>query len=399
MAPDLSIECGVSVFRVGTGASVLADSTTAGRQAAESALRGLAGGEPALVVVFATASHDLPVLLAAVRQVTGDAPLVGASSSGQFSAGTLIPPGQGVSVLVLGSGRYRFGVASVSGLRANAFEAGRELARACLAAAGPDRDRHAALMVFSDGLAGDPQGLLNGVYQVTGAAVPVVGGAAAADRDLSETLVFHDGRVLGDGAVGVWIDSPRPLRVVSGHGWQSHGLPLLVTKVDGPVVHEIGGRPARAVYEQNFRYDDPMQELHTPWSQGYHSAHAFGLIEPDGSQLIRGAFIDEDGLIRTFAPLPPYSAVQIMTAGPDDLLDISEPLIADALAGGDATVLLTFSCAARMDILRERGAEEAVRLQQAAGPVTTFGFYTYGEFARTTGVSGYHNATHTGLAL
>jgi hypothetical protein len=52
-----------------------------------------------------------------------------------------------------------------------------------------------------------------------------------------------------------------------------------------------------------------------------------------------------------------------------------------------------------MDILRERGAEEAARLQEAAGPVPTFGFYTYGEFARTTGVSGYHNATLTALAL
>ncbi|HEV7898641.1 MAG TPA: FIST N-terminal domain-containing protein [Planosporangium sp.] len=395
---------------MGAGSSVLADPAAAGRQAAESAMRALTAGadagparpagiEPALVLVYATARHDLPVLLAAIRRVTGDAPLVGASSSGQFTAGTLIPPGQGVSVLVLSSGLYRFGVASVTGLRAQAFESGRQLARATLAAAGPDRGRHSALLVFSDALAGDPQGLLNGVYQVTGAAVPVVGGAAAADRDLSETLVFHDDRVLGDGAVGVWIDSPRPLRVVSGHGWQSHGLPLLVTKVDGPVVHEIGGRPAREVYEENFRYADPMQELPTTWSQGYHSAHAFGLIEPDGRQLIRGAFIDEDGLIRTFTPLPPYSAVQIMSADCDDLLEVCESVVADALTDADARVMLTFSCAARMDILRERGAEEAVRLQEAAGSVPTFGFYTYGEFARTTGVSGYHNATLTALAL
>jgi hypothetical protein len=52
-----------------------------------------------------------------------------------------------------------------------------------------------------------------------------------------------------------------------------------------------------------------------------------------------------------------------------------------------------------MDLLRGREGEEAALLHKAAGPVATFGFYTYGEFARTTGVSGYHNATITALAL
>ncbi|SDZ38196.1 Uncharacterized conserved protein, contains FIST_N domain [Micromonospora pattaloongensis] len=384
---------------MGTGASEHADAARAGREAAEQAVRGLAGEPPALVLMYATACYDLPALVAAVRAVTGGASLAGASSSGQFSAGRLIEPGRGVSVLALGAGPYRFGVASVTGMRADAFAAGRDLSRAAMAAVGPDRGPHSALLVFSDGLAGDPQGLLNGIYQVAGAAVPVVGGAAAADRALSETLVFHDDRVLGDGAVAVWIDSPRALRVVSGHGWRPHGLPLLVTKVDGPVVHEIAGRPAREVYEENFRYEDPMQELPTPRSAGYHSAHAFGLIEPDGSELIRGAFVDDDGLIRTFTPLPPYGAVQIMSCDPDDLLNVCEPVVADALAVESPRVMLTFSCAARMDILRERAAEEPTRLQEAAGPVPTFGFYTYGEFARSTGVSGYHNATLTALAL
>lgn len=362
-------------------------------------MRGLGGEPPALVFVYATAYYDLKALIAAVRSVTGDAPLVGASTSGEFACGHLIEPGRGMAVLVLSAGPYRFGVASVTGMRADAYAAGRSLARAAMAAAGPDRGPHSAVLVLSDGLAGDPQGLLNGIYQVAGAAVPVVGGAAGTDRELSETLVFHDDRVIGDGAVAVWIEAPRPLRVVSAHGWQAHGLPMLVTKVDGPVVHEIAGRPAREVYQENFRYDDPMMELPTPRSAGYHSAHAFGLIEPDGTQLIRGAFVDDDGLIRTFTPLPLYSAVQIVSCDQDQLLEVCKPVVEDALAVEDPQVLLIFSCAARMDILRERAVEEPTRLQEAAGPIPTFGFYTYGEFARSTGVSGYHNATLTAIAL
>ena len=62
-------------------------------------------------------------------------------------------------------------------------------------------------------------------------------------------------------------------------------------------------------------------------------------------------------------------------------------------------MVLVFGCVARLDILGERGHEEARRLQEAAGDMPTFGYYTYGEFARTTGVAGYHNATIAAMAL
>ena len=71
------------------------------------------------------------------------------------------------------------------------------------------------------------------------------------------------------------------------HGWQPLGLPQLVTRVDGPVVHEIGGRPARQVFEEHFRHHGPPHDLVWEMPGGHYSAGAFGLIEPDGSLLIR----------------------------------------------------------------------------------------------------------------
>ncbi|MFC7484141.1 FIST C-terminal domain-containing protein [Luedemannella flava] len=98
-------------------------------------------------------------------------------------------------------------------------------------------------------------------------------------------------------------------------------------------------------------------------------------------------------------PLPPYAAVQVVSCGPDDLLDVGDATLAAALDRPDASVALVFSCVARLDILAGRGAEEARRLQAVAGTVPTFGFYTYGEFARTTSVVGYHNATIAAVIL
>jgi hypothetical protein len=69
------------------------------------------------------------------------------------------------------------------------------------------------------------------------------------------------------------------------------------------------------------------------------------------------------------------------------------------MAGRDPSVVLAFSCIARLDLLGERCGEEATLLHEAAGGAATFGFYTYGEFARTASIAGYHNATLAALAL
>lgn len=388
-------------LRVGVGYSDAADSATAGRAAAAEALAALHGTPPELIIMYASVSYDLIALLHAVRRATGKAPLVGATTSGQFHDGRLINPGLGVSVLALSAGPYRFGTASVTGVTENGDDAGQRLARAARAAAGPEPSAHAAVLLLTTGLAGHQQELLNGVHKVVGAPVPVVGGSAGDDRLLIRTCVFENDNVLTDGgATAVWIASPTPLSVVAEHGWHDVGLPLLVTKSDGLVIQEIAGRPAVEVFREHFHDEVNFERpgLLKP-APGYLSAYAFGLIQPDGSKLVRGAYIDEDGELKTFSPLPLYAPVQIVSCKAEDLLRVTGDVVRQSLAGRHASVLLAFSCVARLDVLAEQGAKEAALIQDAAGDVATFGFYTYGEFARTTRVAGYHNATLTAIAL
>jgi hypothetical protein len=384
-------------LRAGSGSSDARDEVEAGTAAATRAMAALDGQTPALIIVYATVRYDLPALIAAVRSVTGDTPLVGETSAGHFHDGRLTEPGTGVAVMAMTAGPYRFGFSVAEHLSTGGEATGIELARAARADLGPNRPAYATVMIFVDGLASEQQALVNGIHRVAGASVPIVGGAAGDDRQLRRTYVFAGDRVLTDAAVAIWIGADRPLPVTVGHGWRPLGLPLLVTKTDGQVVHEIAGRPARAVFEEDIRKGD-VDDLDSIRPGGYYSTHAFGLIEPDGSHLIRGVFMG-DGLIHTFAPLPVYSAIQIMGSGPDEILAMSEDVAGRALAGRDASVLLVFSCIARLDILQERGAEEAARIQESAGPVPVFGVYTYGEFARTSSVAGYHNATVTAIAL
>jgi hypothetical protein len=384
---------------VATGASEADDAAEAGRAAAEQAMAKLRGRTPALVIVYLSVRYDLSEALAAVRSVTGDTPLVGESSSGHFHGATLVEPNRGIAVLVLAGGRYQFGVASVGQLSVDGVAAGEQLARAARDAAGP-RSPHATVLLFADGLAVEQQELVVGIHKVTGAAVPVVGGAAGDDRRLTRTFVLHNDSALTDAATAVWIGSDEPLPVAIGQGWHSVSVPMLVTKVDGAIVHEIAGRPARDVFEEYFRSvdtqaPDPIRD------SGYYSTHAFGLIEPDGSYLIRSVFLGQDGLVHTLAPLPVYSAIQIVECNEDSLLETSERVVEQATVGrrDDVSVLLVFSCVARLDVLARQGPEEAIRLQAAAGAIPIFGVYTYGEFARTRSVAGYHNTTIAAIAL
>ncbi|QSB12738.1 FIST C-terminal domain-containing protein [Natronosporangium hydrolyticum] len=386
-------------IRSGVGASEMADSRAAGQAAAAAAVGGLGAEPPALVMVYGSVRYELPELLAGVRDVTGDAPLVGATTSGAIHDGGLTRPGRGVAVLALSAGPYHFGVGSVVGLSRDSEAAGRALARSARRAAGDEPSPHSAILVLADGLRGDQQALVAGLYKVAGAAVPVIGGAAADDGLVERTLVFDGDRVLEDAAVAVWINAPWQLTVSVGHGWRPLGLPLLVTQVDGRAVQEIGGRPAVAVVREQL--DDPRWGLRPGWlhGPGPQPAHAFGLLQPDGSLVVRSVYLDSAGELRTLVPVPLFTPVQVVGTTPADLLSVVSPVVIGAMAEREPTVLLAFSCLSRLELLLGDPSAEAVAVQRAASGATTFGFYTYGEFARTTGVAGYHNATLATIAL
>lgn len=384
--------------RAGTGLSEARDAVEAGREAATAAVAALAGESPALVIVFTTPRYDLPGLLAGIRSVTGDAHLVGATGSGEIVQGQHLGFGGGVGVLVLTAGPYRFGVASADHIRGQLDRVGQAITRASRAEAGPSP--HAAVLLLADCLAGDLQQLFQGAYRITGPKVSITGGAAGDELKFVRTCVFHDDRVVEEGAVALWIASDQPLPVVTRHGWEPIGIPLLVTRAEGTEIIELGGRPAAVAYEEQLGLEPGQLAADRFW--GTSITHPFGLLQSDGSSVIRVARSKtENGALRIQGCVPPAgSAVQVMTGTADTLLDIVEEVASATLdTYPDAGVLLAFSCAARATIFGERTPEESRRLQAAAGEVPTFGFYCCGEFARTAGVLGTHNATLTALAL
>ncbi len=110
-----------------------------------------------------------------------------------------------------------------------------------------------------------------------------------------------------------------------------------------------------------------------------------------------------DRSLGCIAELPEGGLAWFMEGDADSVLDATDAACLDALAGLDGCPplgLLAFDCIARRGVLGDTGIESEVkRVARHAGGAPVAGFYTYGEIARTRGVSGFHNQTLVVLAL
>jgi small ligand-binding sensory domain FIST len=103
------------------------------------------------------------------------------------------------------------------------------------------------------------------------------------------------------------------------------------------------------------------------------------------------------GSLSCIAAVPQGSMVRIMRGDYDSVLGATNVACEQAVAalGGRTPLgLLAFDCIARKGVLGDEGiTAEVGRITDYAPVAPVAGFYTYGEIARTRGVSGFHNQT------
>jgi hypothetical protein len=108
----------------------------------------------------------------------------------------------------------------------------------------------------------------------------------------------------------------------------------------------------------------------------------------------------DDGLVM-FGHINEQSVVKVMTGDWWDLVDAAERAAADAVSQMDTAPggAIVFSCTGRVAPLGSRLTDEAAAITRAMGGAPVAGFFTYGEFARVTGSTGFHNATVVVLTI
>ena len=362
------------------------------------ALSALSGRTPALSVVFASDDHDLESLVAGIRSAAGDAPLVGCTTAGELTADSA-----GSTGAVL----FAVGGDGISACTAAAPDASSDLRTAGATAAGralaSSRGPHQVVMLLSDGLAGDQQEVVRGAYSVAGAAIPLVGGCAGDDLRMSRTRQIHGPDVLTNAVVAAAIGSDEPIGIGVSHGWSEVGEPMVVTGANGTRVSGLDDRPALDAYLERLSPPPEVRgdaQAFTRFAQ----THPLGLERRAGVSIrfVAGADFGTRELI-CIAEVPEGGLAYLMQGDDTSVLDATDQACGQALAQISPhrpVGMLAFDCIARRGVLGDDGiTREAARLSRLAPGAAVAGFYTYGEFARTTGISGFHNQTLVVLAL
>ncbi len=380
---------------LGAGQSDAGDAYTAGQAAAS---RAIDGRQPKLLMVFCSDAYDLDALLRGVNGASGGSPLVGCSTAGEIAADG--PTNASVVVMALGGDGFSVATAAATGASSRLREASAEVA-ACMA---PLEDRaHKALLLLSDGLAGDQQEVVRGAYGVVGASIPLVGGCAGDDLKMEATFQLHGGDVLSDAVVGAAITSDAPMGIGVRHGWRKVGEPMLVTGSEANRVYTLDDQPALDVYLR--RLDAPPQVHDDPAAfTRFAITHPLGISRRSGEEVrFVGEANFEDRSLGCIAEVPQGGLTWFMEGDANSVLDATSDACSEALAVlGDSPPLgiVAFDCIARRGVLGDDGIKlEIDRIAKHADGAPVIGFYTYGEIARTRGTSGFHNQTLVVLAF
>ncbi len=369
-------------------------------RAAEIAVGGaLDGRDPALVILFASEAIDLPVLVRRAHELAGGAPLIGCSTAGEIADGG--PGDAGAVAFALGGEGFVVSARCVTGLGASPREAGAEAAGSLCAVSGAP---HSVLMLLTDGLAGDQQEVVRGAHSVAGAGVPLVGGCAGDDLHMAATHQFFDGEVLQDAVVSVGIGSDAPLGIGVRHGWGAVGEAMLVTGSESNRVCTLDDQPALDVYLDRLQAPSAARSDPEAFTR-FALEHPLGMARRSGEEQVRwvpSADFESRSLV-TSAEVAQGALVRLMEGDVDSVLAATDAACEDALGalgGAPPRGLIVFDCAARRAVLGEDGiVAEIERVIGHAAGAPVAGFYTYGEIARTRGVTGFHNETLVVLAV
>jgi hypothetical protein len=381
---------------IGVGASAAKDSRQAGVDAATAALR---GDDPRLMVAFVSPAHDIHALLAGIRGIAPVAPLIGCSTSGEIA--TDGPGDAGVVIAALGGTGFSVSTSVARNASRDLRQAG-ATAAACAAETGQAAE-HQVLLLLTDGLGGDQQEVVRGAYSVVGGAVPLVGGCAGDDLAMKKTFQLFDGEVLEDAVVAAAITSDAPFGIGVQHGWGRVGAPFLVTESSGNRVQALDDRPALDVYLERLEAPDDVRTDPAAFTR-FALTHPFGLSRRSGEEVRFIAEANfEDRSIGCIAEVPQGGLTWIMEGDDDSVLVATDAACSQAVAAlsGRAPLgFLAFDCIARRGVLGDEGIRKEVqRIGSHSQGAPVAGFYTYGEIARTRGVSGFHNQTLVVLAF
>ncbi|MGB0951886.1 MAG: FIST signal transduction protein [Planctomycetota bacterium] len=218
---------------VADAASIRGDTRGAVEEAAEE-LKQRVGGSPDIVLAFFTPHHRenaQDILSVLQRDLTPDS-ISGSSMSGVIGGGREYQTGPGVSLWA----------ARLPGARLQTFQLELDSEESRISG-WPDVPESASTVMLVEPFSFPLEPFFESLRQLGDLPTMLGGIASGADR-AGENVLLHDDTLVHQGAVGFALDGGYRFETVLAQGCRPVGPPFLVTRSEGNVVYELGGRPA-----------------------------------------------------------------------------------------------------------------------------------------------------------
>ncbi len=368
--------------------SQLVDTDRAAVEVCDQVRERLAGEDPDLVLLFASAQHlaAMPRIVERLRRAFPRARRLGCSSRSVIGDGREIEDGPGIAL----SGAW------LPGVEIEALEAPQGALRPFRAP--PESD----LLLLADPFASGLEPLL-AELDARFPGRTKIGGIASGGRQPRANLLLLDDRELRGGVVGLALHGRIRVDSVVAQGCRPVGSPLFVTRAEGNVVHELDGRPPLETLNRLF--DEAQDERERALFQT--SLFLGVAMRPSESEYGRGDYLirnligvdPESGALHVAARIEMPQIVQfhLRDAHTADA-DLSERLAAYARREGPPRGVLLVSCLGRGRGLYGMPDHDCESLREQLGEVPVVGFFGNGEIGPVGDRSFLHGYT-SALAL
>ncbi len=356
-------------------------------------------GRPAdWAVIFATVHHfsKFREMLETVSERTGTEDIVGCSGYGVLTEEGEIEEAPGMALLAVSSPSLK----ALPFIERPMHSRAENAALAVAARIQPHVSGNAVLLLLPDTYHMHPHAFFDGLETGLGP-VPLLGGGASEDGSHGRTYQFYRDRVESNAVVGMLMTGTASINMRMTQACRPVGEPLIVTRAEKNIIHEIGGRPAFEVFEE-VAGEDLMEDIREAVTAVF-----VGLpMEPDQDQIARGQY-----LVRNIMGVDPDSGAiaigdevrtgQILTftlrepvGAREDLMRMSNELQADRppVAFG-----MYFNCMARGRGLYGEDGVDSSALRSTLQGVPFAGFFTGSEIAPIHGKTYLHQ--YSGVLL
>ena len=373
------------------GALVLtADPGAAATRAVAQARDALGDASPSLAVLFASAHFlaSAEALVAAIAEQAGPLPLIGCVGESVAGGAHEVESEPAVS-LWLG--------ADLGPVETFAMDYIRTPSGGAYGGYRFPREPHGVHLLICDPFSFPADGLLAHLNEQLPGTV-VMGGMASAAARPGQSRLFLDDRVLTSGAVGVHLPNAEVHPLVA-QGCRPVGDAYIITRADGSVIHELGGRPPLVrLREMAEAMSSRDQELLAQGLQLGVVIDEYRAEPGQGDFLIRGLVgADPDsGAIAVGDDIQIGQTVQFHVrdaASADEDLRRALERESAALGGRRPAGALLFTCNGRGSRLFDQPDHDAGLIASTLGDIPMAGFFCAGELGPVGGQNFLHTFT------